>query len=191
MMNEKEVDYPNGYLTYLLNRLTPGTALDVGCGQGRHVLPLLERKWDVTALDCNQQHLSRMCEKARNSPQLHANTLDLHTQLPTEPSDLVICSFVLHYFPLKRALEIIQALKECVKPQGHLLLVTWGEEGELYEVAKMEKRDMFFADEPLLNAALASLRLVEPITKRTICTTENQTGRLIKNAALRGLWQRP
>lgn len=37
--------------------LSPGRALDLAGGRGRHTIPLAERGWDVTAVDFSQQAL--------------------------------------------------------------------------------------------------------------------------------------
>lgn len=42
---------PNAYLVEMANTRTPGTALDVGMGQGRNAIWLAQKGWDVTGFD--------------------------------------------------------------------------------------------------------------------------------------------
>jgi 2-polyprenyl-3-methyl-5-hydroxy-6-metoxy-1,4-benzoquinol methylase len=42
---------PNRFLVAELSGLTPGTALDVACGEGRNAVWLAERGWKVTGID--------------------------------------------------------------------------------------------------------------------------------------------
>jgi SAM-dependent methyltransferase len=42
---------PNRFLTRMLERLMPGTALDVGMGQGRNAIYLAQQGWEVTGVD--------------------------------------------------------------------------------------------------------------------------------------------
>jgi predicted O-methyltransferase YrrM len=42
---------PNRFLVRMLERLTPGTALDVGMGQGRNAIYLAQQGWDVAGVD--------------------------------------------------------------------------------------------------------------------------------------------
>jgi len=51
-------DDPVGVLAGELKPLTPGRALDLGCGAGRTALWLAERGWQVTAVDFSEAALS-------------------------------------------------------------------------------------------------------------------------------------
>ncbi|HEX2444029.1 MAG TPA: methyltransferase domain-containing protein [Vicinamibacterales bacterium] len=49
---------PNAFLTQIAERRTPGTALDVGMGQGRNAIWLARQGWDVTGFDPAAQALA-------------------------------------------------------------------------------------------------------------------------------------
>jgi SAM-dependent methyltransferase len=58
-------DVPDGWLVELVegkHRLTPGQALDLGCGAGRNTRYLARHGWDVTGIDM----IGRAVEKARS-----------------------------------------------------------------------------------------------------------------------------
>jgi SAM-dependent methyltransferase len=46
-------------------KLSPGRALELDCGLGRHALHLAERGWQVTAVDSSQVALEILRERAR------------------------------------------------------------------------------------------------------------------------------
>ena len=54
--------------TDLLSELTPGTALDAGCGAGAEAIWLAAAGWQVTAADISSQSLARAAERARRRP---------------------------------------------------------------------------------------------------------------------------
>lgn len=50
---------PNALFAEIVKGLTPGKALDVACGEGRHALWLAEQGWQVTALDFSSIGLAK------------------------------------------------------------------------------------------------------------------------------------
>src|SRR3954468_4007884 len=50
---------PNGRLVAEAAGLTPGRALDVGCGEGADAIWLAQRGWTVTAIDISDVAVSR------------------------------------------------------------------------------------------------------------------------------------
>lgn len=55
---------PNGALVHEITGLTPGAALDVGCGEGADALWLAEHGWQVTASDISDRALERLAAEA-------------------------------------------------------------------------------------------------------------------------------
>ena len=55
---------PNGALLAEVERLPPGRALDVGCGEGADAVWLAQQGWDVTALDVSAVALDRAAAAA-------------------------------------------------------------------------------------------------------------------------------
>jgi len=82
---------PNGALVAEAADLAPGTALDVGCGEGADTVWLAARGWRVSALDVSRVALERAGEHARGAGVqvrwLHAGLLD--ADLPPAGFDLV------------------------------------------------------------------------------------------------------
>ena len=71
--------------------LTPGIALDIACGFGRHAIWLHQHGWRVTAVDRNAAAIEQLL---REYPAIDARVVDLEVDpFPIEPDscDLIIC----------------------------------------------------------------------------------------------------
>jgi SAM-dependent methyltransferase len=55
---------PSSVVLAALDRLAPGRALDLGCGNGRHAMWLAEHGWRVTAVDFSTEALRQAREHA-------------------------------------------------------------------------------------------------------------------------------
>jgi SAM-dependent methyltransferase len=67
---------PNRQLVDLVEGLAPGTALDVGCGEGADAIWLASRGWDVLGIDVSEVALSRAREHTAELPADVAARLD-------------------------------------------------------------------------------------------------------------------
>jgi SAM-dependent methyltransferase len=118
---------PNAALVRVAADLPPGTALDLGCGEGGDALWLAERGWRVTAVDISQVALDRAAEQAGSvglGDRIDWRRHDLAASFPSGTFDLVSAQF-LHApaeveFPRDRVLRDAAA---AVAPGGHLLVV--------------------------------------------------------------------
>lgn len=111
---------PNGALTVEVDGMTPGQALDVGCGEGADAFWLAERGWQVTAVDISRVALERAVEHAGDT-QIAWQLSDLtSTSPPPRSFDLVSA----HYFPLLRERDHrARGLVDSVAVGGTLLYV--------------------------------------------------------------------
>ncbi len=113
----------NAALVAEVDGLSPGRALDVGCGEGADAIWLAGRGWQVTALDVSQVALQRARAAAQHAgvelKWIHAGLLD--ARLPNRAFDLVSAQ----YPALLRTptADAERALLAAVAPQGHLLVV--------------------------------------------------------------------
>ena len=114
---------PNGALVAELHELEPGTALDVGCGEGADAIWLSGRGWQVTAVDVSATALERAAAAAGQS---HT---DVHWMLgglldvpvPDSGFDLVTAMYPALLKTSGHDAE--RRLIEAVAPLGHLLVV--------------------------------------------------------------------
>jgi len=105
--------------------LEPGSALDLGCGEGADVLWLAEQGWSATGIDISSTAIRRADEAARAANQPRARFLagDLAELDAGERYDLVTASFLHSPVELPRA-EILRRAAERVAPGGHLLITS-------------------------------------------------------------------
>jgi len=114
---------PNGALVAEVAGLTPGRALDVGCGEGADAVWLAGKGWDVTALEVSGVALARAKVHARDAGAairwVHAELTE--AALPAGSFDLVSAQ----YPALLRTPDAVaeRALLAAVAPGGVLLLV--------------------------------------------------------------------
>src|SRR2546430_12503786 len=66
---------PNPRLVERVSDLTPGTALDVGSGEGADAIWLAARGWQVTAIDVSTVALDRAAERAAEAGAEVANRI--------------------------------------------------------------------------------------------------------------------
>ncbi|MFC9333032.1 SAM-dependent methyltransferase [Arthrobacter sp. NPDC057009] len=121
---------PNPQLVAEASGLQPGTALDLGCGEGADALWLAEQGWTVTAVDVSAVALERAEQHAAGSAVRDRITWlqrDLDAWAPEEQFDLVSAQF-LHSTdaPWQRPHRVAAA---AVRPGGTLLIVGHHPEG--------------------------------------------------------------
>lgn len=113
----------NARLAEVTAALTPGRALDIGCGEGADAVWLAERGWQVTAVDISQTALDRAAAEAGVRGvavdfQLH----DLTESFPDGVFDLVSAQFLHSTVPMDRA-KLLRRAADAVAPGGTLLIV--------------------------------------------------------------------
>jgi SAM-dependent methyltransferase len=118
---------PNPHLVGEASGLTPGTALDAGCGEGADAIWLAERGWHVTAVDFSSVALERGAAQAAErgadvSRRIDWLQLDLTEWIPAEASyDLVSAQFL--HLPKQPRESLFRRLAASVAPGGTLLIV--------------------------------------------------------------------
>lgn len=103
---------PNAFLAHVIDNQKPGTALDIGMGQGRNALMLAEHGWPVTGFDISTVAVARArAAAAKRGLQLNAVVGDVNTFVyGTAKWDLVVGIYI-HDLLTQNAAKVIQALK--------------------------------------------------------------------------------
>lgn len=115
----------NVRLAEVAESMTPGRALDLGCGEGADAIWLAEQGWHVTAVDISQTALDRALDDAaaRNLlDRIDFQRLDLTETFPDGTFDLVSAQFLHSTLEWDRT-QLLRRAAETVVPGGTLLIV--------------------------------------------------------------------
>ena len=114
---------PNVSLVEEAEGLAPGTALDLGCGQGGDAIWLATQDWTVTAADISANALEIAARHAAEAGvEVAWERHDLSVSQPAGSFDLVAASFLHSDVELPRA-RILRAAAGAVAPGGALVIV--------------------------------------------------------------------
>jgi SAM-dependent methyltransferase len=104
--------------------LTPGRALDVGCGPGRNALYLASRGFEVDAVDLSPGAIAWAEERAREAgADIRFRCGDVFAEeAPSGPYDLVHDSGCFHHLPPHRRISYLALVERVLAPGGHLAL---------------------------------------------------------------------
>jgi SAM-dependent methyltransferase len=116
---------PNALLVDAVSDLAPGTALDLGCGEGGDAIWLASRGWRVIGADVSSAALARAAEHAAAAGVADAidwQRHDLAVSFPSGSFELV-CACYLHSPVTMPRDEILRSAAAAVAPGGSLLVV--------------------------------------------------------------------
>jgi 2-polyprenyl-3-methyl-5-hydroxy-6-metoxy-1,4-benzoquinol methylase len=142
---------PNPQLVAEASRLTPGTALDVGCGEGGDVIWLAQQGWRVTGADFSANGLARAAKHAEQAGvsdhtdwwQVDARTFSADGR----SYDLVTTHFL--HPPDGGMVDVARRLAGAVAPGGHLLVVGHAPSEVFTQLSGSHRHAMFLAEELL------------------------------------------
>lgn len=104
--------------------LTPGKALDIGCGIGSHTLMLARKGWTATGVDISAEAI-RLAEHLARQQGLDARFInaDITTWEPDQQYDLVILTYALPGGANSH--KAMHTATRALKPGGTLIAVEW------------------------------------------------------------------
>ncbi len=147
---------PNPQLVAEVAGMTPGRALDVGCGEGADAVWLAERGWRVAAVDISTTALQRGAAHAAAAGTQVADRIDwTHADLrDTAPAvaayDLVSSQYM--HLPGDARRELFARLAAAVAPGGTLLIVGHHPYDLRTTAHRMHFPDMMFTGEEVASS---------------------------------------
>ena len=118
------VEIPDLFLEKELSKLTPGKALDLGCGTGRNALKIASHGWSVVGIDWAETAI-KIATKRAQELELEANFIvgDITNWDPIDQFDLVICTFSLPGGT--DSLNVLQTGKKAMADRGAMIVIEW------------------------------------------------------------------
>ncbi|MEA4945177.1 MAG: type I methionyl aminopeptidase [Propionicimonas sp.] len=116
----------NRVLADIATELAPGTALDLGCGEGADVLWLADHGWQATGVDVSETAIARATEAAQTAglaDRVRFLAADASTLASPGRFDLVTASFLHSSAGAPRSV-ILRRVADWVAPGGHLLITS-------------------------------------------------------------------
>lgn len=142
---------PNAQLVAEVSGLAPGTALDVGCGEGGDVVWLARQGWRVTGADFAANGLARAARHAEEAG-VAARTdwwqVDARAFAAGGRSYDLVTTHFLHP-PDGGMTEVTGRLAEAVAPGGHLLVVGHAPSEVFTHLSASHRGAMFLAEDLL------------------------------------------
>jgi ubiquinone/menaquinone biosynthesis C-methylase UbiE len=119
---------PNAFLLKSVQGVTPGTALEIGMGQGRNTIAIARLGWKVTGIDISDEGIRQaLAEAKKQGVNIQTVVADAKEfDYGTERYDLIYATFE-HQIVTDNAAKIVAALKP-----GGLVIV----EGFQFDVSK-------------------------------------------------------
>lgn len=118
----------NAPLANVAEKLQPGSALDLGCGEGGDTVWLAQQGWQVTATDVSQVALARTKKLVTEhdvSNNVSLQHYDLEVSFPKGTYDLVSAQYLQSPIEFQRQ-QILQKAAHAVAPGGTLIIVEHG-----------------------------------------------------------------
>jgi 2-polyprenyl-3-methyl-5-hydroxy-6-metoxy-1,4-benzoquinol methylase len=112
----------NQFVERHLADLPPGTAIDLGAGEGRNAVWLAQRGWSVTAVDFSQVGLDKALGlAAQHGVTITVERADATTWNPDGPVDLVVLSYL--QLPEAQQRTVVEHAASWLAPGGTIFVI--------------------------------------------------------------------
>ncbi len=113
---------PNRFVVQYLADRTPGTAIDLGAGEGRNAVWLAQQGWEVTAVDYSAVGLAKARDMAAQAQVPLATVAeDVDAYDPPVPVDLVVMAYL--QLPDEQQVRLLRRVVDWLQPGGAVFVV--------------------------------------------------------------------
>jgi tellurite methyltransferase len=156
---------PNELLQKIYNQLDAGAIfLDLGCGQGRDALFMLQKGFKVDAVDNSQEGINKIKEFIQVN-NLTIDNINLfysdirNFNIAKNKYDIINAFNSLQFSPKKTALKIIEDIKCNIKDSGYVIISGFTVDDPLYKKMNNNKRCFFESQE--LRKIFSNFNIIE------------------------------
>lgn len=116
---------PHSEVVEAVKTISPGDALDMGCGTGRNALFLAQLGFNVTAVDANPNAIDKLnAIVAREKlPNLSPKLYDINQAQLDGAYDFIACTVTLMFLDPGRVGAVLDNMQESTRPGGTNLIV--------------------------------------------------------------------
>ncbi|WP_305093883.1 cyclopropane-fatty-acyl-phospholipid synthase family protein [Prescottella sp. R16] len=171
---------PNSTLVTEVTGLTPGTALDVGCGEGADAIWLARQGWTVHGIDLSHVAIERAAEHSAEAGDLAGRiTWEAADLLAWGPDadryDLVTSQYV--HLPSGQREVLFTRLADLVAPGGTLLIVGHHPSDLDTDVPRPPRPELFFTPDEVVALLDSTEWTVDTATatSRTVMHGDHET----------------
>jgi 2-polyprenyl-3-methyl-5-hydroxy-6-metoxy-1,4-benzoquinol methylase len=119
------------FIEWIFNTVCPrevNDILDVGCGNGRFLVPLTRKGYNVTGLDISKDMLEG-CDSRLKKENLHADLImkDLKTIDIDSEYDALLCmdSVICYFLNSEEIINVLEKFRKALRPHGVLIVENW------------------------------------------------------------------
>ncbi len=147
----------NQFVETHLTELRPGTAIDLGAGEGRNAVWLASRGWTVTAVDFSQVGLDKAQRLAEDhGVEITTVCADATSWVPDAPVDLVVLSYL--QLPADQQRVVLEHAATWLNAGGTLLVIAHDRSNVEHGYGGPPSEDVCYAVDDTV-AALAGLEV--------------------------------
>jgi tellurite methyltransferase len=163
--------------------LRGGTLLDIGGGEGRNAVYLAEQGFIVSVLDFSEVAVERVKLVAKErGVMLQARVFDVTSEEIDSVFDGCVVTFVLHHFETVVAERVIRKAKQHTSTGGVHVLMTFSNQGVLYERNRTSGR--FYPSVAEIQALYTDWEILELETCKMLTLVRDNAGQRQKNTVV-------
>jgi 2-polyprenyl-3-methyl-5-hydroxy-6-metoxy-1,4-benzoquinol methylase len=163
---------PNEWIAATVGPLAPGTAIDLGCGEGRNAIWMASKGWTVTGVDFSSAGIDvARTRSQRAQVDVEWRVADATTWRAPKPVDLAVIAY-LHLSEPQLRSTIANAVAS-LAPGGHLVVIGHDRTNISDGIGGPQIADILYTPELLADAAT---KLTIEICERVLRLVETDSG---------------